>query len=37
MSDSIFNDADYLAENPDAVAVVKEGEFHSGHAPGLRC
>ncbi len=30
MSDSIFNDADYLAANPDVAAAVKEGKFHSG-------
>ena len=37
MSDSIFNDADYLAANPDVAAAVKEGKFHSGRAPGFRC
>ncbi|EKD97304.1 MAG: methyltransferase type 11, partial [uncultured bacterium] len=30
MSDSTFNETEYLAANPDVAAAVKNGEFHSG-------
>lgn len=30
MDDSIFNEAEYLAANPDVAAAVKEGNFRSG-------
>lgn len=30
MSDLIFNEAEYLAVNPDVAAAVKEGNFPSG-------
>lgn len=30
MNDSIFNEAEYLAANPDVTAAVKEGKFRSG-------
>lgn len=30
MSDSIFNETEYLQANPDVAAAVKEGKFRSG-------
>lgn len=30
MNDLIFNEAEYLAANPDVAAAVKDGKFHSG-------
>ena len=30
MSDSTFNEAEYLEANPDVAAAVKEGNFRSG-------
>lgn len=30
MSESIFNEAEYLKANPDAASAVKEGNFRSG-------
>ena len=30
MSDSIFNEVEYLAANPDVAAAVKEGKFRNG-------
>jgi ubiquinone/menaquinone biosynthesis C-methylase UbiE len=31
MNDSIFNEAEYLAANPDVAAAVRDGKFRSGY------